>query len=228
MHVRNWMMGLVLAWCALVCLPGCNIIGAAAQVVTPPEKVEAKYVLPDKPTLIVIDDRQGLVNNAAMVRRIASSTRSALEAEQVVTVGFIGQDKLAGYREELGEAYPKTSLAALGTHLGAKQVIHAEITGYQMNIGGNVIRPSIALSVKVFDLDTLQRTFPAAADPETGASTGALVYPLMSRMPAQDLSGQSATRSIAARELADQAGRDIGRLFFDWRKQPPGSTLEKR
>lgn len=209
----------------LFCLTGCNIIGGTAQLLAPPEKIEAKYDMPDKPTLIVIEDWEGKINNESLLRQIAGSTRAALEAENVVTTGFIGQDELAAYREELGERYKKTSLAGLAIKLGAKQVIHAEVTGYQMAMGGNVVRPAITLNVKVFDLDERERVFPAESDPETGLGTGMTVYPLQSRRPAQDLTGQSAARSIAARELAEQAGRDLGRLFFDWRVQQPGSEL---
>lgn len=209
-------------------LAGCNMVGFMAQAVSPPELVEAKYELPDKPTLIVIDDLDGLVNNESLLRAIANSTVAALEAEKVVTVGFVGQDELAGYREHLGDAYKQTSLAALGSHLGAKQVIHAEVTGYQMDLGGSVVRPGIAMNVKVFDLDQLTRVFPPDKDPKTGVDTGITTYPLAVKMPARDLSGQGAARSIVARELASLAGRDLGRLFFDWRKPEPGSNLDNR
>lgn len=212
----------------LVMCSGCNFIRAGAAIVTPPEKVEAKYDLPDKPTLIVIDDPRGLVNSPSTLRRIASATRNVLETEEIVVEGgFIGQDELAGYREELGDKYVKTSLAALGIHLNARQVIHAEITGFQMELGGNVIRPAVSMNVKVFDLDERARSFPQDKDPKTGVDLGEKVYALQSQMPAKDLTGQSAARSIALRNLADQAGRDIARLFFDWRKPAVGADLGK-
>lgn len=204
---------------------GCNLIGTAAAIVTPPEKVRAKYKLPDKRTLIVIDDPNRIVANPSTLRRIAAATRNVLEVETVVTVGFVGQDELAGYRETLGERYSQTSLAALALNLNAKQVIHAEIIGFQMDVGGNVIRPGIAMNVKVFDLDDRRRVFPANKDAQDGEDTGATVYTLQSQMPTQDLTGQSAARSIAVRDLADQAGRDIARLFFDWRRPERGSEL---
>jgi len=211
----------------LVC-SGCNVIRAGAAVVSPPEKVEAKYKLPDKQTLVVVDDPRGLVNSPSTLRRIATATRNVLETEQVIVQGgFVGQAELATYREELGDQYIKTSLAALGMKFDARQVIHAEVTGYQMELGGDVIRPAISLNIKVFDLDERARTFPQEKDPETGVDLGEKVYALQSRMPAKDLTGQSAARSIAQRNLADQAGRDIARLFFDWRRPAVGSELGK-
>ena len=213
---------------AFVSISGCNFFRAGAAIVTPPELVKAKYELPDKATLVVIDDPRGLVNNPSALRRIATATRSVLEAEEVVVNGgFVGQDELAGYREELGDKYVKTSLAALAIHLNAKQVIHAEVTGYQIELGGNVIRPAISMNVKVFDLDERARTFPLEKDPDTGVDSGMSVYPLSSQMPASDLTGTSAARSIAVRDLSDQAGRDIARLFFDWRMPAVGSELGK-
>lgn len=225
--MRTYFSILALLFAFITCT-GCNIIGGTAQVFAPPEKVEAKYELPDKTTLIVIDDPRGLVNSPSTVRRIASATRNVLETEEIIVLGgFVGQDELAVYREELGDKYVTTSLAALGIHLKARQVIHAEITGFQMELGGNVIRPAISMNVKVFDLDERARTFPQVKDPETGVDLGESVYPLQSQMPAKDLTGQSASRSIALRNLADQAGRDIARLFFDWRKPAVGSELGK-
>lgn len=213
---------------ALFSFSGCEALGFMATAVAPPPKVDAKYDLPDKTTLIVVDDPRNLVTSPSTLRRIASATRNVLETEEIIVVGgFIGQDELAGYREELGDRYNTTSLAALAIHLNAKQVIHAEVTGFQMELGGNVIRPAISLNVKVFDLDERRRTFPAA-DPETGIDTGEKSYPLQSQMPAEDLTGATAARSIAVRDLADQTGRDIARLFFDWRMPAPGSGTDQR
>lgn len=221
-----------LAWLSLVLmitlsqLGGCSYLAVAATIVTPPEKVEAKYELPDKATLVVIDDPRGLVNSPSTLRRIASATRNVLEVEEVIVLGgFVGQDELAGYREELGEDYYRTSLAKLGIHLNAKQVILAEVTGFQIGIGGNMIQPAISMDVKVFDIDQRDRTFPKGKDPTTGIDMGAKSYSMQSQMRARELTGQSASRSIAVRELADQAGRDIARLFFDWRRPAVGADL---
>lgn len=214
---------------SLALFNGCDVISTAASVVTPPEKIEAKYDLPDKATLIVIDDPRGLVTSPSTLRRIASATRNVLEVEKVIVDGgFVGQDELSAYREELGDRYNQTSLAALAIHLGAKQVIHAEVTGFQVGLGGNVIRPAIALNVKVFDLDERARVFPTSGGSGNSVDLGTTVYPLQSQLPAQDLTGQSAARSIAVRDLADQTGRDIARLFFDWRKPQVGSELGKK
>lgn len=216
----------LLLLCSLLPLGGCSWIVGAAYVVAPPEKIEAKYDLPDKATLVIVDDPRNLVTSPSTLRRIATATRNVLEIEKVVVEGgFVGQDELAGYRSELGDRYNKTSLAALAMHLGARQVIHVEVTGFQMELGGNVIRPAIAMNVKVFDLDERARVFPMTQDPDGGDNFGASVYALQSQMPARDLAGASASRSIAVRELADQAGRDIARLFFDWRVPEVGSEL---
>lgn len=205
---------------------GCNAVAILTTAAAPPEKVNAKFDLPDKPTLVVIDDWDGLVNNETQMRRIALSVRAALEAENVVTKGFVGQDELAAIREELGPSYRQTSLALLGAKLGARQVISAQVVGYQMSTAGSVIRPTITLHVKVVDVDERARVFPPLIDRDTGVDSGAKVFPVVSRMKMRDTAGQSAARSIAARDLADQAGRDIGRLFFDWRKRKPGTNME--
>ncbi len=212
----------------LALLPGCNIVTGTVAVFAPPEKIEAKYELPDKATLVVVDDPRGLVNSPATLRRIATATRNVLEVEEIIQVGgFVNQADLAIYREELGDRYNQASLAALAMRLDAQQVIHAEVTGFQVDLGGNLIRPAISMNVKVFDLDERTRVFPTQSSLDDSVDIGATVYPMQSAMPTRDLTGQSATRSIAVRELADQAGRDIARLFFDWRMPLDGADLGK-
>ena len=68
---------------------------------------------------------------------------------------------------------------------------------------------------------------PADLD-EQGVSTGMNAFPVQTQMPAQDITGQNAARAIAERELANQIGRDVGRLFFDWRRPQPGAELGER
>eukprot|EP00752_Nemacystus_decipiens_P013554 g12012.t1 len=190
-----------------------QIISGTVAVFAPPEKVNAKYELPDKATLVVIDDPRSLVNSPDTLRRIATATRNVLEVEEVIVVGgFVDQADLAGYREELGDQYNQTSLAALAMRLDAKQVIHAEVTGFQVDLGGNLIRPAISLNVKVFDLDERKRVFPTQSDIDNSVEIGATVYPLQSQMPARDLTGQSATRSIACGESVPAA---VLKLSFD-------------
>lgn len=219
-------MGLLLVLCALcVWQGGCNLIAGPASVLARPPLVEAKYDLPDKKTLVVVEDAvRPVVNNPQVLRRVAGAVSTVLEAEQAVTVGLVGQDELDALRAELGTQFARTSIAGLGIRLKARQVIHVRVISYQIDVGGNVVRPNLVAEVKVVDLDKPGRVFPAefaAGEPGSGAEA----YVLESSLPARDLSGQSAARTIVERELADQAGRDIARLFFDWRMPERGSEL---
>lgn len=212
----------------LLSVQGCNIVGAAAHVFSPPPLIEARYKLPDKKTLIVIDDPNVLIESPAITQRIALATRTALEVEQVVTAGFVSQNDLNALRESLGPEYKSTSLAGLGIALDAKQVIHVEVLGYQMQVAAGVVRPVIGLQVRVFDLDQRARVFPGGVDPDSGVDLGQAAYPVTTRLAAEDFSEADAARARAARELADKAGRDIARLFFDWRMPEPGANLGER
>lgn len=201
---------------------GCNVVAAATGLLAPPPKIDAKHTLADKRTLVIVDDSRPspIVNNPTLLRRMEGAVRGALDAEGVVTQGFVDPNALSALRDELGDEYKETSLAALAMRLGAKQVIQVGVIGYEMELGGAVVRPTIVLGVKVFDLDELTRVFPAGG--------GSDVYRVISRTRAKDISDQSAERAILERELADQAGRDVARLFFDWRMPERGSEIEKR
>lgn len=206
-------------------MQGCNIIAGATAVLAPPELVEARYPLPDKPTLVVVDDRQQIVQSPPTLNRVATSIRTTLEAERVITTGFVETNDLNALRAELGPAYATTSLAGLGLALDAKQVIHVEVTGYQIQLIAGVVRPTMQVAVRVFDLDARQRVFPGGMDSESGVDLGQGAYPVTTQLTAQDLSEIEAAQALAARDLADTTGRDVARLFFDWRRPDRGANI---
>lgn len=218
---------MILLMGVLIVGQGCQAIGVAATVISGPPVVPAQYDMPDKPTLILIEDPSKIINDDAMLRRVAANASAALEAENVVTTGIVGQDELAAYRAKLGKDFRNTSLAALAMHFDAKQVIHGEVVAYQMDVGGGVVRPLLAINVKVFDLDARDRVFPVNTDPETGVDVGQPTYPLVTKRFPQDLNELGAARTIAKRDLANEAGRDLGRLFFDWRRPQPGADVQR-
>lgn len=217
----------VLLFVAGACsLTGCNLIGGAAVVLIPKPPVPAQHDLADKKTLIIVEDRYGVVRDTTVLRQVNASIRDALEEEEVITVGFVPQAELTALQAELGTDYQRTALGTIGQRLGAGQVIYAEVTGYQLELGGGVYQPAMALNVKVIDIDEGERTFPPVRDPETGIELGQATAPVQTSMKAVNRTAEgSAARQLVARELAMQAGLDVARLFFKWRRPEPGDTL---
>lgn len=206
-------------------LPGCNLIGAAA-VIMPKPPVPAEHKLPDKRTLIMVEDRGGAVIDTSVLRQLGASIRGALEDEEVVTTGFVPQTELTALQTRLGEDYAKTSLQTIGRELGAEQVIYVNITGFQLELGGGVYQPAMSMQVKVIDLDVGARTYPPVVDEETGIALGQSFVPVMTQMQTRNRQAEGhAARAIVSRELADQAGIEVARLFHSWKRPEPGDLL---
>ena len=211
---------------SLCFLPGCNLIGGAAVVLIPKPPIPAQHDLADKKTLIIVEDRNGLVRDTTILRQVNASIRDALEDEEIITTGFVPQAELTALQAELGTDYTRTALGTIGQRLGAGQVIYAEVTAYQLELGGGVFQPGMAMNVKVIDIDEGVRSFPPEVDPETGIAMGQAVVPVRTEMKAENrIAEGSAARSLASRELARQAGLSVARLFFDWHRPQPGDTL---
>ena len=211
---------------AVMALPGCNFIGAAAYVLIPQPPVPPKFELEDKPALIVVEDRHSLIQDPTVVRRINGAIRNALEEEKVVTTGFVSQAEVTALEGRLGSAYRSTSLQEIGRQLGARQVIYAEITAYRLQLGGGVYRPAMSMSVKVIDIDQGQRAFPPPINEATGVANNATSEPVATELRATSRAAEgNAAQTIAARQLAAQAGLDVARLFFEWRRPEPGALL---
>ncbi|XAM00490.1 hypothetical protein OT109_03680 [Phycisphaeraceae bacterium D3-23] len=209
----------------VLALPGCNLIGAAA-VILPKPPVPAQHELPDKKTLIIVEDRAGLVRDTSVIRQVNASIRGALEDEEVITAGFVPQTELTALQTELGVDYQRTSLGEIARHLGAEQLIYAKVTGYQLEMGGGIFRPMMAFELKVIDMELGERSYPRTVDPETGIVEGRTFVPVITELQTRNRTAEgSAARSIAARELADQAGIEIARLFHSWKRPEPGDLL---
>ena len=53
-------------------LTGCNIIAPLAILLAPDPKVEAAYKLQDRPTVVFVDDRNGVVSPTTLRRLVAA------------------------------------------------------------------------------------------------------------------------------------------------------------
>lgn len=214
-------------WClAVLPMTGCNLIGGAAVALIPKPPVPAQHDLADKRTLVIIEDRRGMIQDPSVVRQVGASLRQSLEDEEVVTAGFVPQSDLAALQGRLGSDFRSTSLELIGRELGAQQVIYAEITAYQLQLGGGIYQPAMAMNVKVIDIDMGERVFPPVTDPETGMTLASTSASVRTELRTVNRTAEGAgARSIVSRELAAQSGLDAARLFFEWRRPEPGDML---
>lgn len=234
--VPTRLRGLGLALSALsLCLPmllitGCDAIAAISYVVAPRPLHEAVYELPDKKTVIFVEDRDNVAGDPSLARNIAANVEKWLVDEQRLVEGtVVGPEDLESYLASLGDERESVRLSAIAAHFQANQLIYIKIDEFQMAVGAGVYRPQVLTQVKVIDMDSRRRVMPQERDPETGIQTNLEFYPVLSKLPAINRSaeGQNA-QTIATQQLAMQAGEDIAKLFFDWREAEPGEKLERK
>ncbi|MCZ6542142.1 MAG: hypothetical protein O6768_00585, partial [Planctomycetota bacterium] len=88
---------------ASLCSPllSCNIVGPVAYLALGPPKVEAQFLLVDRPTLVFVDDRNNAIPlNASRIRRaIADKASTDLMAKEILTKTISPRDAMALTRQ---------------------------------------------------------------------------------------------------------------------------------
>jgi len=212
----------------LPALSGCEQAAVMVEAVRGPEKIEPLYVLPDVPTLVMVDDPNHLLNNPGLARQIATTSIHYLKFHEALpTATFIDPKKLVKLEAEIGDRWTATPIDEIGRRLGAKQVVYAKINSAKFHFADTLYRPEATIEVKVIDSGTGQRLWPEApalADP--GRATPGHLIQIKDQYLSRDSRyvGDS-TPDDLARRLADDAGLLLARLFYPWQADAPGSSL---
>lgn len=194
---------------------GCQMADFVADVVTGGGTLPAAYVLPEKPTVIFIDDPKKKLTTHDLAGRLATSIGLALTDHNVVPQ--VISPELVMQTRDANPDFAKWAIAKIGREVGAKQVIYVLVTRYSLTEDGQIYRPIAEARVKVVDVDTGLRLFPKA--PEAG-------YGVLTELAYGDLTGGgSTTHTIIGRNLADQLAHDVSILFYEHRKPQRGDKL---
>jgi len=112
-------------------LSSCNIIGAAANLFSPPQKSEPKYVPPkDKKVLVFVDDRPTPVSWEPIKRDLTEELNAQLVEHKVVQ-STIPYDRLLDLRSREPN-FSNLGVAAIGQKLGADLVLYVNITSFRL------------------------------------------------------------------------------------------------
>ncbi|MEM6856022.1 MAG: hypothetical protein AAF593_16580 [Planctomycetota bacterium] len=212
----------------LVMLPACEQTSVLVEAVRGPEKIEPLYVLPDVPTLVMVDDPQHLLNNPGLSRQIATTAIHYLKFNKTLDdATFIEPRELAKLEAELGTQWSMTPIDEIGERLGAEQVVYAKINSARFHFVDTLYRPEASIEVKVINVADGKRAWPeppALADPER-PSPGHLIR-IQENYESRDSRyvGDS-TPDDLARRMADEAGLRLARLFYQWQLDAAGSSL---
>lgn len=207
---------------------GCEATSILVEAVQGPEKVEPKHVLADVPTLVMVEDPHHQLNNPGLARQVATTATHYLTFHEVLEeAAFIEPKKLVKLEAEMGEKWSQTPIDEIGRRLGAEQVVYAKINYAKYHHAGTLYRPEASIDVKVINAADGKRIWPNASpmsnpdSPQPGHEVK-----IKDRFVSSESRyvGDSTTDDLA-RRLADDAGLLIARLFYQWQKDAPGSSL---
>jgi hypothetical protein len=199
-------------------MTGCNIAQAVETLTRPDPIVDAKYDLALRPTVVMFDDQRSIVTPVRLRRDVAEETTVVLMecADMSEMISPMDATRLAHKLDREGRA----SISAVGTGVGADQVIYIEPIVFSSPSVVGTAEPRAAFRVKVIESATRKRLWPS--DDEGGAA-GWGVQVVLTRDEAMRLASQS--NSAVVRELARRSGDEIARLFCDTAYSQHGNRL---
>jgi len=198
-------------------LPSAAVIGGLLTLALLPacfyERIDARYDIPEKITLVLVDDPGHVLGEPFLAGQVANQAAFDLVRNKAVpaTVPF---NRLEALRQELGDQFAMTPIDQIGRALGAQQVLHVEITSARMIQEPGVTRPTARINVKVIDVEQRTRLWPT---PLPGVHSAPRSYSMSSSMfyryhANPDERGTS--RDLIQR-FASHIGRDVAKLFYD-------------
>jgi hypothetical protein len=203
-------------------LPACNILVPASYIVAGTGQAPAVYELPDKPTVVFVDDAKSVIAGPVNLRRIiGDKTSEQLMVHDVVSVTISPRDAINAAREGTSDA--PIPAGEIGRKLGADQVIYVEMAAFQPGDEFNP-RPSAACWVRVLDVPTSSRVFPP---PDSGEKAH-----LVQIAPREVMTGGGSGGAASTRRkqelLAEQLGDELARLFYEHTPRELGANLNPR
>lgn len=205
----------VSALCAAWMLSGCNIILPASYIIEGPPKTDAAYILPQKKTGVIVDDRSNRMSRVALRVGIGDAAGETLLDQGVVPEVVSTRDSVAYARRNDTSTRP-ISIQRIGEALGVDQVIYIEVDKFVLMGGSAEGGPEAIVLVKVIDISSGSRLWPPAG---SEAVQSAL----------KDINPELTTTSAGRREVEDklaaQTGDDVAKLFFAHERRELGGRL---
>lgn len=206
--------------CLAALAAGCEGPSFLAKTVLGEDKVKPVYTLPDRPTLVMVDDPGQVLANPILAGVIATNVEHHLKDSGAIAAPFVTQARFTSVRDRLDKEYALTPVDQVGRLAGAEQVIWIKIHSAMLQPAPGFYRPTASIELKVLDAVEGKRLFPEPPPIiEPGAPSrghmmeiGFRYKGLEAQSPGQD--------AMLARRLAERVGRDVAQLFFEHRPDP--------
>jgi hypothetical protein len=189
---------------------GCDALGAIIYKTSGPAKVDAQFVLPKDPTLILVENRRNPGGGELDADEIARSVSEQLNKHEVVPL--VDLDRLARVRDADPEKFRSMAITSLGRAVEAKQVIYVNLieSGVESDASESSIHGKATARIRVVNSENGQTLWPT--DSNTGGVELSVEIPYSSR---NDPVTISAMHSAMVTRLSDS----IAKLFYTWRPE---------
>jgi hypothetical protein len=213
---------------AVLTLAGCGV--SALMYNLAPPTIEKEHLLPDRPTLVLVDDPGGELGDPALASQMAAHVYDLLIAQKVLSPQHAVQ--LAGINElsqEHGKDFKNLPVDEVGRELGAQQVVHVHVQAALWVPQAGMWKPTGSARVKVINVADGRRLFPgedvidgvAALPPR---SRGIVVTELQ---PRASTNVEQTEIPAIQKLLANRLARDTARVFYDWQvDRDPGAKFK--
>jgi hypothetical protein len=189
-------------------IAGCAA-GYIANEVAGTPTVEAEYVPPKEPTLVLVENYSISAGPDVDCDRLGRLIEQDLTENKVVPL--VDDAALSNLRDRDLDAYRKMSIAAIGQAIGAKQVIYVNVLEYGSDspIGGDIVKWKARVKVKVVDTSTGASRWPLEL------AEGEPLEVETDYKESDHDSGSEIVRDTLNKNLADK----VDKLFHSWQKE---------
>lgn len=177
------------------------------------QRIKAKYELPEKITLVLVDDPSDALGGAHLARHVANQIGFQLVRHEAVPA-TVPLNRVSELQRELGDAFATTPIDEVGRTLGAQQVIHVQVLSAKTGYEPGVSRPTAQSRVKVIDVEQRRRLWP---QPRPGVHTAPRGHTVSSSMFYRYTGNGEVrgTQNDLKQRFATLIGNDIAKLFYD-------------
>ncbi len=213
---------LKMATLAILVMPvACNIVTPVAYILEGPPSNDAQFTLPDRKTVVFVDDRKNVLSRTQLRTAIGDKVAGDLMQQELVSETITTRDAVAVARRDENMDNP-LPISEIGEKVGAEVVIYVRVTSFMIaEPGGNPI-PNATAMVKVIDVTNRARLFP-----EDKENPGISVASQMKEV-SQDLYQSTTGRRQIEDKLADELGNRIAKVFYKHEKVELGKGMGVR
>lgn len=212
-------LAMIMVLAAYCVLSSCNVVAGVSYAITPDPSQDAQYVLPDRRTVVFVDDRRNVMHPTRLRRVIAERITRDLLAKKILTTVVSPRDVM---RVSAANDRHNNPLAVdeLGRAVDASIVIYVEMGAFGLTSDGQTANPRASCTVRVIDVDKRSRLFPTDQAALTVSSN-------LKRIDPHRIESGAEIRKLAE-ELAEQLGDSIAKVFYSHNTGRLGENLNRK